>query len=133
MGRAGKNSKKSVRDFIAQRYEDSSLEYTGINTHTGTLIGGWDTVIDTSKTVPDEEPEYKAVAEPAPEFIKVQPWETIKVGDTVCHKSLGQGKVLSFDGKYLFVKFPLRESKFLYPDVFKNGYLFMTEPDKSAE
>ena len=28
-----------------KRYEDASLEYTGINTHTNTVIGGWDTVI----------------------------------------------------------------------------------------
>ncbi|MBP5690735.1 MAG: GIY-YIG nuclease family protein [Bacteroidaceae bacterium] len=113
-----------------KRYEDSSLEYTGINTHTGTLIGGWDTVIDTSKIVEESisDYEYKAVAEPAPEYIKVQPWENIKVGDTVYHKSLGQGQVMSVDDKYLFVKFPLRESKFLYPDVFENGYLFMTKP-----
>ena len=112
-----------------KRYEDSSLEYTGINTHTGTLIGGWDTVIDTSKTVPYEEPVYKAVAEPAPQITPMpQPeeWERVKVGDTVYHKSLGGGTVMSKDDKYLFVKFPLRESKFIYPDVFENGYLSMT-------
>jgi hypothetical protein len=28
-----------------KRYEDASLEYTGINTHTSNLVGGWDTVI----------------------------------------------------------------------------------------
>jgi hypothetical protein len=109
-----------------KRYEDSSLEYTGINTHTGTLIGGWDTVIDTSKTVLEEEPEYKAVAEPTPELITETLWENIKPGDTVYHKSLGEGTVMSVDDKYLFVKFPLRESKFIYPDVFENGYLSMT-------
>ena len=114
-----------------KRYEDSSLEYTGINTHTGTLIGGWDTVIDTSKTVSEEEPEYKAVAEPAPQITPMsQPeeWENIKAGDTVYHKSLGEGTVMSVDEKYLFVKFPLRESKFIYPEAFKNGYLSVTKP-----
>ena len=87
-----------------KRYEDSSLEYTGINTHTGTLIGGWDTVIDTSKTVLEEEPEYKAVAEPALQITTMpQPedWERVKVGDTVYHKSLGGGTVMSKDDKYL--------------------------------
>lgn len=29
-----------------KRYEDSSLEYTGIDMHHGTLVGGWDTVIE---------------------------------------------------------------------------------------
>jgi hypothetical protein len=109
-----------------KRYEDSSLEYTGINTHTGTLIGGWDTVIDTSKVMAEEEPVYKAVAEPTPELVIEKPWANINVGDTVYHKSLGEGIVMSIDEKYLFVKFTLRESKFLYPDVFENGYLFMT-------
>jgi len=28
-----------------KRYEDSSLEYVGINTHSGEDIGLWDTVI----------------------------------------------------------------------------------------
>lgn len=31
-----------------KRYEDSSLEYAGINTHSGHIIGGWDTVADTT-------------------------------------------------------------------------------------
>ena len=29
-----------------KRYEDASLEYTGIDKHTGTVIGLWDTAID---------------------------------------------------------------------------------------
>lgn len=33
-----------------KRYEDSSLEYTGIDRHTGSVVGLWDTAIDTSKT-----------------------------------------------------------------------------------
>ena len=32
-----------------KRYEDSSLEYTGIDRHSGTVVGLWDTAIDTSK------------------------------------------------------------------------------------
>ena len=32
-----------------KRYEDSSLEYTGIDRHSGTVAGLWDTAIDTSK------------------------------------------------------------------------------------
>ena len=35
-----------------KRYEDSSLEYTGIDRHTGSVVGLWDTAIDTSKTGP---------------------------------------------------------------------------------
>jgi hypothetical protein len=28
-----------------KRYEDSSLEYTGINKHEGEKVGGWDTAL----------------------------------------------------------------------------------------
>ena len=31
-----------------KRYEDDSLEYTGINTRDTSMVGGWDTVVDTS-------------------------------------------------------------------------------------
>ena len=31
--------------FKFKRYEDSSLEYTGINKHEGKDVGGWDTVL----------------------------------------------------------------------------------------
>ena len=110
-----------------KRYEDSSLEYTGINTHDGTLIGGWDTVIDTSKIVQEAQPEYeyKAVAEPPLELAK--PWESIRVGDIIYHKSIGQGIVMSLDTYYIIVKFPDRERKFQYPKAFEDGYLSMQE------
>ena len=29
-----------------KRYEDSSLEYTGLNTHSGQKVGGFDTVLN---------------------------------------------------------------------------------------
>ena len=53
----------------------------------------------------------------------VEPWERLQVGDTVVHKSLGPGEVMSLDDKYLIVKFPDRESKFLFPSAFEKGYL----------
>lgn len=125
-----------------KRYEDSSLEYTGINTHSGTLIGGWDTVIDTSLLNKDEEkttvveapiedaPVTVSVPDPATEpepeqEPDVEPWERIQVGDTVHHKSIGAGVVMSIDEKYIVVKFPDRESKFYYPMAFEKGYLSM--------
>ena len=57
---------------------------------------------------------------PEPEL---EPWERLQVGDTVIHKSLGPGEVMALDDKYLIVKFPDRESKFLYPGAFEKGYL----------
>lgn len=107
-----------------KRYEDSSLEYTGINTHSGTIIGGWDMVIDTAESI-EEEPE-KPEEEPTieePIVEEAKPWESLQIGDKVFHKSFGQGELVSMDEKYIIVKFPSRESKFLYPSVFENGYL----------
>ena len=133
-----------------KRYEDSSLEYTGINTHNGTVIGGWDTVKDIAQeTEPEEEPEpiieeevqevvqeYRRteVVEPTKESVEsnVEPasgekdrkeWKDIVVGDKVNHKSLGVGKVVSLDENYIVVKYPLFEKKFVYPMVFEKGYM----------
>ena len=118
-----------------KRYEDSSLEYTGINTHTETVIGGWDTVIDRApfeeesaedtipKTMVDMRPMAAAAEqsdEPEPEE---KPWERLKVGDQVVHKSFGQGQIMSVDDNYIFVKFRDRESKFQFPSAFEKEYL----------
>ena len=111
-----------------KRYEDSSLEYTGINTHTGTVIGGWDTVMDTVKSVEYETESPKEAPNIEEELIEdTKPWENLQIGDKVFHKSFGQGELVSMDEKYIIVKFKDRESKFLYPSVFENGYLSCKE------
>ena len=111
-----------------KRYEDSSLEYTGINTHSGTVIGGWDTVMETAevKEKETEEPETIPTKE---ELIieEAEPWRKLQIGDKVFHKSFGEGKLISMDEKYIFVNFSHRESKFLYPSAFEKGYLSCTE------
>ncbi len=128
-----------------KRYEDSSLEYTGLSTHSGTLVGAWDTVIDTSIVNPLPElasaevqipqvVESASVINPLHEPIPAHlpdpssaptdcPWQNLKVGDLVIHKSFGQGHIVSLDEKYLIVEFSDRESRFLYPDAFTRGYL----------
>ena len=118
-----------------KRYEDSSLEYTGIDKHTGTVIGLWDTAIDTAQ-LPEqygrEEPAAVSTDQQLPEeeetpvqddYDVVDPWERLQIGDIVVHKSLGAGEVMSMDDKYIIVKFSDRESKFLYPSAFERGYL----------
>jgi len=117
-----------------KRYEDSSLEYTGINTHSGTVIGGWDTVIDKAELVTKDnyEPliEEKPMSIAAEEEEKVEekkPWELLQVGDSVYHKSFGEGELVSMEEKYIIVKFSFRESKFMYPDAFERGFLSCTE------
>ena len=106
-----------------KRYEDDSLEYTGINTHEGKLIGAWDTVIDTEKFVAQKvEPEIEEVLE-VPETRTTLSWLDLKAGDSVSHKSLGKGTVMAVEEKYIIVKFRDRESKFMYPGAFEKGFL----------
>ena len=119
-----------------KRYEDDSLEYTGISTHDGRMIGGWDTVIDTlkikaeavvevsvSKDVLTTASETDDNPTPIEEPQITKSWKEISIGDTVSHKSLGPGTVMSLDEKYIIIKFQDRESKFFYPGAFEKGYL----------
>ena len=118
-----------------KRYEDSSLEYTGIDKHTGTVIGLWDTAIDTATfeetPVASVQEENTSALDPPvivgpdrqSQEIETDPWERLQVGDSVIHKSIGTGTVMAMDDKYIIVKFPDRESKFLYPGAFEKGYL----------
>ena len=108
-----------------KRYEDASLEYTGINSHEGTVVGLWDKTIDkkggesinSSSSRNSRDSSYSSQPEP------FSAWEHLTVGDTVIHKSIGQGTVMSLDGTYIVVRFADRESKFLYPSAFEKGYL----------
>lgn len=109
-----------------KRYEDASLEYTGINTHTGTRIGGWDTVIDTADLV-DDEPENEVEDAIEPE-VEVKPWERLQVNDEVFHKSLGKGVVKALDDKYIIVNFGREDKKFLFPSIFEREFMFVMNP-----
>ena len=40
------------------------------------------------------------------------------VNQTVTHKALGKGTIVSHDGDYITVKFPTKEMRFLFPDTF---------------
>ena len=115
-----------------KRYEDSSLEYAGINTHTNTMIGGWDEVkevVDEDETsLSDYETQPRSYEDEGENEDEVEqpdaePWRQLEEGDMVLHKSWGEGRVLSIDEKYLIARFADRESKFLYPSAFEKGYL----------
>lgn len=117
-----------------KRYEDSSLSYTGIDTHKGSIVGLWDTAIDT-RFMEEEFTEQEAI-EPTnmedileendfeqEDNIVVQSWAEIEKGDVVIHKSLGKGEITSIEDKYIYVMFGSRERKFMYPGAFIDGYL----------
>lgn len=111
-----------------KRYEDSSLVYTGIDTHQSTVIGLWDTVVDTRdvestgvfRTEPVEPVVERGHKEPE---VSAKHQEPLAVGDRVIHKSLGEGEVESIDDKYLFFHFGDRTRKFLLHEAFARGYL----------
>ena len=136
-----------------KRYEDSSLEYAGIDKHTGTVIGLWDTTIDTAETKTEEEPQ-KEIKEPQVEAQsgptvkttdtatepkrKTEPaeantWQDVAEGDYVNHKSFGKGKVISLNENFIVVKFHILEKKFVYPMVFERGYMSYCPPKKTSD
>ncbi len=124
-----------------KRYEDSSLSYTGIDMHSGTVIGLWDTALEMGKTG-TVYPHGKAEADDSEmkgnmaealtaedEMSKAtkgtKDWREVAPGDRVEHKSIGEGEVTAVDEKYIFVRFADRERKFLAVQSFEKGYLRM--------
>ena len=119
-----------------KRYEDSSLVYTGINTHEGENVGGFDTVIseDTYKSqiplanisstssLSDVNYESTDDTEESSYEEEAEPWMSYKVGDCVTHKSFGDGVISALDGKYIWIKFAINEKKFLFPQCFEKGF-----------
>lgn len=117
-----------------KRYEDSSLSYTGIDTHKGTVIGLWDTAVDIADlpiqhtTGLRNEPansEGKALVVPVEEPVALDNNEEspLSVGDKLLHKTFGEGVVEALDEKYLFVTFGKQTKKFLRDVAFAKGYL----------
>lgn len=124
-----------------KRYEDASLVYTGINTHEGENVGGFDTVISeqtyksqipqleiTSKSSTFEMREEKEVIHDEGENASMEkedkaPWFSYTAGDRVTHKSFGEGVITSIDDKYIMIQFATSEKKFLFPQCFEKGYV----------
>ena len=124
-----------------KRYEDASLVYTGINTHEGENVGGFDTVISeqtyksqipqleiTSKSSTSEMREEKEVLLDEEENASMEkedkaPWFSYTAGDRVTHKSFGEGVITSIDDKYIMIQFATSDKKFLFPQCFEKGYI----------
>ena len=58
-----------------------------------------------------------------PAVIEIDPWEKLKVGDVVHHKSFGSGVIKNIEGKYFFIEFKDKISKFIFPDAIDKGYI----------
>lgn len=135
-----------------KRYEDASLVYTGIDTHEGENVGGFDTVIseqtyhnmipvaginptagmgietkDETQDASDEDStsdEDKTVEEDD-EQKDDEPWLAYAVGDDVRHKTFGQGTIMDIDERYIMIRFGDNEKKFLFPDCFERGFFII--------
>ncbi len=121
-----------------KRYEDSSLVYTGLNTHEGENVGGFDTVIS-EETYRKQIPLFD-VSSPSPlsdeanedaeegketldeEQAEPKPWTSYKAGDHVTHKSFGEGIISALDDRYIWIRFGTNEKKFLFPQCFQKGF-----------
>lgn len=129
-----------------KRYEDSSLNYTGIDKHIGDKIGGWDTSIT--------EEDYnilfpvKDITSAAFTVINTETTNSIdntvkkldniidtdnlnindvKTGSKIYHKGYGYGTVKDFDNNKIIVTFGNIEKKFQFPNAFLNGFLFLVK------
>ena len=58
-----------------------------------------------------------------PAVIEIDPWQKLVVGDVVKHKSFGRGVIKEIDGKYFFIEFKDKISKFIFPDAIDKGYI----------
>ena len=58
-----------------------------------------------------------------PAVIEIDPWQKLVVGDVVKHKSFGRGVIKEIDGKYFFIEFKEKTSKFIFPDAIDKGHI----------
>ncbi len=60
-----------------------------------------------------------------PVVMEVEPWEKLKVGDVVTHKSFGSGTISGFDGKKVTIDFAERTAQFILPDAVLKGFIIL--------
>ena len=78
-----------------------------------------------SETVEASESDAEDVETNAdnPAVIEIDPWQKLVVGDVVKHKSFGRGVIKEIDGKYFFIEFKEKTSKFIFPDAIDKGHI----------
>lgn len=60
-----------------------------------------------------------------PVVMEIDPWEKLKVGDVVTHKSFGPGTISGFDGKKVTITFTERSAQFILPDAVLKGFIIL--------
>lgn len=111
-------------------YEDSSLNYTGLQSGSLKGIGLYDTVIYPQLSLPEIEeiePQKTVISQ-----VSASTELEHKVGDKVIHKTFGEGVIISMDlhkdQPVITCRFEHNfEKVFSYPFVFEKGYMRKTD------
>ncbi len=126
-----------------KRYEDASLEYTGINRHAAdSRVGGFETAVsrETYRQMFPETATAAAAAATPPEPVSGAPvdWSGITCGAAVIHRKLGPGKIVQFANRRTKMKIQLErggEKMLDFPGAFASGTVTLkplTLPDQTG-
>ena len=136
-----------------RRYEESSLDYSGINKHAGENVGGFAGSLSREEYEQMYNLQQSSIREPlssnvfmgalndtnlwaqklshARQINTQQPPSTnnnaedinVTIGDTVHHRAFGAGSVVSINDGLIEIRFTAGIKKFHYPAAFKQGFL----------
>lgn len=71
--------------------------------------------------------EEKRIDDSVRQKVIETPFASVKVGDSVTHKSFGQGRVKGISGGLITIAFTSENKQFQFPQAFQNGFLKKTE------
>ena len=55
--------------------------------------------------------------------MEIDPWQKLKIGDTVTHKSYGAGVIKVIAGDHFTIEFPAKSAIFVFPDAIDRGFI----------
>lgn len=55
--------------------------------------------------------------------MEVDPWQALKIGDTVTHKSFGSGVIKNIQGDHFSIEFASKSAIFIFPDAIDKGFI----------
>lgn len=60
-----------------------------------------------------------------PLVMEIDPWQQLKVGDKVTHKSFGPGKITVIKGDHFSIDFAAKTAIFIFPDAVDKGFIII--------
>ena len=115
---------EEVRDDEQDAFDNlpEGLQYSERGDLMQEAVDNLDVAIDTLDDVLSSLESVETTADD-PALIEIDPWQKLVVGDIVKHKSFGRGVIKEIDGKYFFIEFKDKTSKFIFPDAIDKGYI----------